>query len=645
MIKTFRLASSLAAAYLLLAVLFTWPLATNMTSHGFGVDEDAPYHIWHNWWLKFSLFDLHQNPLYTDYIFHPQKIPLVYDANAFVFGALTIPLQFITHNVVLSSNIVFLLSFVLSGLSLFYLAKYTLSLNKPRGSALELSTHHTILYDSKNLAAFFAGLIFAFSPYTLAQAIDGHTNLTTTWIIPFYTFFLLKSLETHPAGEKITRRVLTGKYPILTGLLAALQLYNDFTYTAFMIILTALILAYHIFRASVSPSVVRGSVFQRCRLPIQSLVIITVVSFTFASPIIWPALKLWRSGFHPGSPLWVQNEWAADLLAFFRPNDRTTFLTPFIYTPPRGTVEGTVYLGWTVIVLSLFTVFRQLSLSKIKNWKLEIRNSPVIFWFFLAAAFFILSLGPFLHFGGRWRFQLPASSLQLPIPLPWILIHKIPFIGEIQEPTRINPFLMMPLAILAAHSLAVLFEKLKTQRFLPITNNQLLTTIAASTLILFEYLSFPFPTTSLQAPEVYRQIRNELGQFAVLTLPLGFNSGQISLGPSPIGSLQFYQTVHQKPSFRGTVARLPSWAFDYYRNLPLIKYFLNPQSTPDADDTSPEKVVPVFRNQLRIKYIVMHKDKYREAKFPTGDTEKLIKEVLGAEKIYEEGEIVGYKLR
>ncbi|MEK7610868.1 MAG: hypothetical protein AAB486_00660, partial [Patescibacteria group bacterium] len=171
--KTLKLYLTAGLFYFSLAVLFTYPLILRLTTHGFGVDEDSPYHLWHNWWLYFSLFVQHTNPLYTNYIFSPQTIPLLYDANAFVFAALTLPLQFITKNVVLSSNLIFLLSFILSGLSMMTLARFVLK-EKPFA----------------NLVAVFSGFAFSFSPYVLAQATDGHTNLITVWIIPLYTLFL-----------------------------------------------------------------------------------------------------------------------------------------------------------------------------------------------------------------------------------------------------------------------------------------------------------------------------------------------------------------------------------------------------------------------------------------------------------------------
>jgi len=373
----------LTTGYLLLATLFTWPLAKQITTHGFGVDEDSPYHIWHNWWFKFSLLDLKQNPLFTNYIFHPQTIPLAFDANAFVFSALALPLYLVTNNIVLASNLVFLLSFALSGLGTYLLAKYLLKPQKHSG----------------HLAAILAGIIYAFSPYTFAQAIDGHINLTSTWFLPFYVLFLYRALKEE-----------NWKLGIPAGIFLGLQFLNDLTYTAFTLLFTSLFLlqkiSHKIHKIKIHKTAIvhksHGSTALRRAVESWGKVLgaIGVTSLLITLPVLIPTLKLYRTTLRIESPLWVQNEWSADLLAFFRPNDHSTFFRGIAYTPPRGTVEGTVFLGYTVIFLTVISLVSWI--SKKRRGKKE---GPGL-WVFLAATFFILSLGPALHIGGKWQWEI-----------------------------------------------------------------------------------------------------------------------------------------------------------------------------------------------------------------------------------------------
>ena len=606
--------------YGLLAIIFTWPLVTNIKTHGFGYDEDSAYHIWHNWWLKYSLFDLKQNPLQTDYVFHPQKVNLIYDANAFVFSTLTLPIQFLTNNVVLASNTIFILSFALSGLFAFLLAKH-----------LTLNT----------FPAFIVGFIFAFNPYTTAQGIDGHTNLTTTWIIPLYTLFLLKTLNENRPQSKFS--IFNFQFSTAAaGIVAALQLYNDFTYTAFLVIETGLVFLFHLLKAKpLFPTLKRLFVVGAT---------ISLVTVLLSWALLAEILKASRIGFRPGSPLWVQNVWSADLLTFIRPNDQTTFLkNP--WTPNIGTVEGSAFVGYSVLIVLVIYL-----LKRFWNWWMigkplekssenlsssfakapadrRQRSNTESLMIFLAISFFLLMLGPSLHYQNNFKFQI--SNFKFIFPLPYLLLHKIPFIGETQEPTRLFPFFILPVAILTAFALHKLNQKLSNARVSLILNSLFFILVA------IEYISFPFPSTDLSGKPIFDIIQNDPEKKAVLILPLGFNSGNYVLGQSPIGSLQFYQVYHQKPSFRATVARIPYSYFEYYQKLPLLPYLIDPSRELETKDRDSKEVRRVFKEQLNIKYIVVMPEKYKKS---LGQTYGVLENILGAQKFYDEEGVRGYLL-
>ncbi|MEK7611031.1 MAG: hypothetical protein AAB486_01490, partial [Patescibacteria group bacterium] len=442
----------------------------------------------------------------------------------------------------------------------------------------------------------------------------GHTNLITVWIIPLYTLFLLKTLKEE---NRQTRNA------VITGVLATLQLYNDLTYTSFLILETGIILVFYLLRKAGEADLkkIAGALLRMAK-PVLTIGLTAVF---LSLPILIELVKIQKLGIRAGSPLWVQNEWAADLAAFFLPSGLSTFFRSVSYTSPRGMVEGTVFLGWTVLALAILSV---IFYHKEKSFR-----KPNL-WHLMFISLFILSLGPFLHLFGQFRISL--FNFNFPIPLPWILLHKVPLIGEVQETTRLNPFLMMPLTLIAGSGMVRIFS---------LVNNRKVVVILYAIFIIalgLEFFPAPFPTTRLMAPKAYAEITADRSDFAVLSLPLGFNSGQVALGPSPIGSLQFYQVYYKKPSFRGTVARLPAWAFDYYRKLPLIKYFLNPASAPDDQDTDSALVRKTFSDKLHIKYIVVHRDKYKN--FPLGESEKLIVEVLLGNKIFDDGTIATYRL-
>ena len=592
--------SLLASSFLLLAILLTWPLAKNITTHGFGINEDSPYHIWHNWWFKYSIFDLHQSPFYTNYIFYPQTVPLTFDANAFVSSAMTLPFQPIL-GVVGASNIVLLISFVLSGIGIYILARRIFGLG--------------------TLSAFLAGAIYAFSPYTFSQAMDGHINLSSTWIVPFLTYFLLLSVRKSIEKEK----VVVTKEAIITGIFLGLQAYNDLTYTAFTILLIGLIFAYHILA-------LRKSKKEIIKITAPFLIAVAVSIIIFLPGLI-PTLSDYRKGINPSSPLWVQNVWAADLVAFFRPSTNSTFFNKLAFAPHQGSVEGTVFLGWTTVILAMFFIVKF-----IKSWKKENLKDRGIkgLLIFVSVAFFVLSLGPFLNIGNQWKWLILGKSIF--IPLPFALVHKIPLIGGTQETARMNPFLLLTLSSIAGLGFDLVLGKVKEKRL------KIMIGILPILFIIFEFMQIPFPTTDLRPPKVYEEVAKDSSKKAVLDLPLGFNSGNMLLGNSPIGSLQFYQTFHKHPQFRGTIARVPKENFDYYTKIPLFKYFLNSGNPPDKEDLDVTLANNALRKKLNVGFIVIHKNILSDKGISIGQSETLIREVLKAEKYFEDENTVGYKL-
>ena len=73
----------ISVLYLLLTLFLTFPLVLHLTTHIPGVSEDGPIHVWHLWWLKYSLFNLHSSPIVTNYVFWPQVVNTILIATLF----------------------------------------------------------------------------------------------------------------------------------------------------------------------------------------------------------------------------------------------------------------------------------------------------------------------------------------------------------------------------------------------------------------------------------------------------------------------------------------------------------------------------------------------------------------------------------
>ncbi|MGI9254957.1 MAG: hypothetical protein ACR2J8_14535, partial [Thermomicrobiales bacterium] len=157
-------------SYTFAAVGLTWPLAANMatsTPPGF----DPLLQIWLSKWVQHGLST---NPLrlFDANIFHPFQTTLAYtDAN--IPGALIAwPIDLLTHNPILTSNILTIGTFVLAGTGVY-------------GIVLRLSSNRP--------AAWLAGVAYAFVPWRMVHL--WHLNwLESAWM-PWSLLALLLVLE------------------------------------------------------------------------------------------------------------------------------------------------------------------------------------------------------------------------------------------------------------------------------------------------------------------------------------------------------------------------------------------------------------------------------------------------------------------
>jgi hypothetical protein len=114
----------------------------------FGGDLQAPARFWHA-------------P-----IFHPEPLTLAYSEHFALHALLTLPVYAIVRNPVLSYNLAFLGSFVLSGLGMYLLVREVVGRT-----------------DRFSLTAFVAGLAFAFAPYRMATM--PHLQVLSSQWMPF----------------------------------------------------------------------------------------------------------------------------------------------------------------------------------------------------------------------------------------------------------------------------------------------------------------------------------------------------------------------------------------------------------------------------------------------------------------------------
>ena len=109
-----------------------------------------------------------------------------------------------------------LLATTLSGFGTYLLTCYVLRVaysvsDDPRTSTQPPRTYHAsrITHHVLRLAAFLAGIIYAFASNRAIYAALGHYDLVTTQWLPFYALYLLKTLR----EPKLKNAVLAGLLP------------------------------------------------------------------------------------------------------------------------------------------------------------------------------------------------------------------------------------------------------------------------------------------------------------------------------------------------------------------------------------------------------------------------------------------------
>lgn len=330
------------AFFAVLSALYFWPLPLHFSTHIPGFPGDNFFFLWDQRWVQLSLARLHASPLYTDWIYYPLGVPLIFHALVPAHGLFALPLYSLGLGSVPIFNLLFLLSYVLTGYATWLLV-------------LRLT--------GSRLAGLIAGLVFTFCPYKWTHA-QGHLNLIYTQWIPLFLLCLLDTLS--------ARR---WRFPLFAGLFLLLQLYSDLQYSIFLLLLAAPVVLDVLLRRRAA----RGAWAR--------LALVLIVALVGSLPLLLAGRRaLAAEGQFFASRSVTRPQFSADLEGYLRPPVNHPVLGGFSASFSSGG-ERTVFLGWTAALLALLGAFR----GK--------RKTAV--WLVSALAFVLLSLGPVIHVHGR----------------------------------------------------------------------------------------------------------------------------------------------------------------------------------------------------------------------------------------------------
>ncbi|HET7376169.1 MAG TPA: hypothetical protein VFK30_05645, partial [Anaerolineae bacterium] len=161
--------------FTLLTLVMTYPLITKIGSVYAGNNEDLWTFQWDNWWTRTALSH-GLDTLYTPYQFYPNGVSLAAHSLSFYNSIIWIPLSAVFGDIA-GYNITILLTFILSGYTMFKLAEYLLAAVNRQQIA---DGHDPTAAGSRwsVVAPIIAGSVFAFAPYHFSQSL-GHVSLAS----------------------------------------------------------------------------------------------------------------------------------------------------------------------------------------------------------------------------------------------------------------------------------------------------------------------------------------------------------------------------------------------------------------------------------------------------------------------------------
>jgi hypothetical protein len=586
--------------YLLLTLVMTWPLVLNFTTAIPGDGFDGWQNYWNLWWVKVALVERQQNPFVTDLLYHPTGVGLYFHTLNPFNGLVTLPIQ-LSFGLFPAYNAVVLLSWVLAGYGVYLLTRWVLDSSLP-------TPHSPLPTPRSPLPAFFAGLVFTFSPFHMAHLL-GHMQVMALQWIPFYALYLLRSLQASSGGRPWFRSAfMAGFFLALTGLC-------DWYFVLYLFFFTGIALVWVLVQRLMR--IGRGFGYrQELRAALTALFAVGVTGTFFLvllAPILAPMVRealQFSFMVRPATDLYLLS---ASVMDFLAPNRLHTLFRPesfsWIGNQVAPVSERTISIGYLPLALALVGVWRD--------------RRRTLFWAVCALFFLLLALGPRLHLGNITASDIPTGETVIEQWTPYALLNRlIPFMRISRSVSRYALMVQLASAVAAAVGLAYLMARFRMAR--------LSLGIGACLVVLFEFWVAPYPISPPDTPPFYEQLRAVPETGAVLNLPMNYDRPGYLL----------YQTVHHRPLTVAYISREDPRTLT--ERAPVLQHFRHLGA--DILDVDPVAVGPTVLHDLGVAFVVL--DRY---KMPGGQereyTETLAAAIFaGQEPLYADDRITAYQV-
>ena len=609
--------------YAAVAVVFTWPLVPNISTHLTGSPAgDTGVYVWNQWVFRHELLDNHRSPYFTDKIFSLSGRANLSLHNYTAFQDL-VALPFINwFGVVATFNLVYLLMTVLTGYATFLLARHV------TGASVE---------------AWLGGLLFAWSPILVTRG-GAHFSLVAAAPLAVFLLLLLRAAERQRIRDAVAlgatcwwaastdayyavycvliaavfmlgrtmtfqrqvrrRRLRAVPWTLdvllfcVAGLVLSMAVSGGWQLTLLgrvasmrslytpMLVLTLLacIRVAWSYRPNLAPFDI-GAALRVVRLGSAAAVVATAM----LSPVLYAVgLRIAEGRWENERIFWRSSPHGIDIVSFVLPNPNHILapaaLREWLTGPSADRYfENVASLTWIAPIV-MFIAWRN-------GWRIP------RFWAGLGVVFGALSLGPFVH----------AFGMNTHVPGPWAFLRYVPIVGLARTPGRFSIVLMLVVAILFAAALSWLVRRWPERRRSLI--------LASAALLIFELLPAPRPLYSAAIPRIYQYIADAPGDVRVLELPSGVRDGTKSVGNFSART-QFFQTVHGKRLIGGYLSRVSRRRLADVRRDPMVDALIWLSEGRSIDASRQQSLIeagPSFIQRANVGFVVIDGDRTPDA--------------------------------
>jgi len=567
------------AGYLLIATLCSYPLPIAARAAYIGAGDSYVY-VWFNWFFRRAWLQGAFN--HTEMIFHPLGVDLVRIDLSYFNALLSFPAHALFGDP-LGYNLIQLGNWALCGFGGYHFARY---------------------FVDERRAAFIGGLVYGFSPF-LTSRFCVHPNLAAAQFLPLAALFVLRFRD----SARPRHALAAGAALALTGICSWYLLLTAFVWLALQLGHGALVRD----RRLLAARFWRGA----------------ALAGALATALLAPFLLPWFShgqvagagGVQPGINAAVGDLFGAFVPGPFHPlwGDAVRPLYHWLsryhegYVSRPSPLEQLTFVGYTALALA-WLGFRGR------------RHDPgARFLRFMAFAFWVLSLGAFLHvagavfvgtegallartgLGGVLR-RLGYDAPVVGIPLPYWVFGRLPGLSAARAPSRMIIGTMLALAPLAAIGCQALLAWIERRRGRGAAR---VCTAGLAFLIPFEALIAPYEKIDPSMSPYFERLAQDPSGTALLNLPIAPRGAPAS---SMVGRYMYEQIGHRRPIFSGYISRNPEHARRLFEEEPLLAALRDPAGAPPLDSAR----VRADLERLEIGAVVLHRDRY----LPAGDPDQ-----------------------